>query len=99
MLQITGNDIAEVVYTTNIELDASHRWLCFNRMKINTTKIKCMVFGSKRNYRRFCDSGLRFLFSTNKEAILIVNQIKYLLIRNLLDDGLSIFIYNLVKVV
>ena len=76
LICIGGKDFREIVGSLNDELQTLYDWLCQNKLKLNTSKTKCMVIGSKTNCRKFVELNLGL--NINGDAIDYVSEIKYL---------------------
>lgn len=90
LICVAGKDFRVIVDILNDELRILYDWLCQNKLKLNTSKTKCMVIGSKANCRKFeqLDLGINI----NGRAISYVSEIKYLGVS--LDPQLS-FSYHI----
>lgn len=76
LICVAGKDFREIVDTLNDELRTLYDWLCQNKLKLNTSKTKCMVIGSKANCRKFVELDLGI--NINGDVIDYVSEIKYL---------------------
>lgn len=85
LISVSGKDFEQVTMSMNNELKMLYDWLCQNKLKLNNSKTKCMVIGSKANCRKFNNSG--FSLNINGEIIDYVSEIKYLGI--ILDQQLN----------
>ena len=45
----SSESIAEIETSLNMSLDMIHRWSVKNKIKVNASKTKCMLIGSKKN--------------------------------------------------
>lgn len=73
---VSGNNFENVVDVMNEELGLLYTWLCGNRLKLNASKTKCLVVGSKTNCKKFSELGLSV--NINNLPIEYVTEIKYL---------------------
>lgn len=76
LISVSGQNYLEIVNILNGELNVLYKWLCQNRLKLNSAKTKCMVLGSAGNCKKF--HNLDLTLSINDVPIEFVNEIKYL---------------------
>lgn len=76
LISVSGHDLKEIVQTLNVELDILYDWLCVNKLKLNSTKTKCMLIGSKHNCQKYSENDINVCIKNNK--IEVVSEIKYL---------------------
>lgn len=76
LVSVSGKNFHQLFNTINSELSILHNWLCVNRLKLNSSKTKYMVFGSKHNCKRFLENN--YPICINTEIIEHTNKIKYL---------------------
>ena len=73
---VAGNNFGEVTHIMNEELDILYDWLCKNKLKLNTSKTKSMVMGTKSNCKKY--AGLNLTLYIDGSKIDFVSEIKYL---------------------
>ncbi len=73
-LLYADNNILSISNKLNVELRNVFEWFCRNKLKVNPTKTKCMLFHSRRKFRN--DSEL--LICLNRTEIEQVDNYKYL---------------------
>ena len=76
LLSISGRDFQEIVNILNSELKILYRWLCQNRLKLNSEKTKGMIIGTNNNCKLF--SRLDLDLYINNNPITFVREMKYL---------------------
>lgn len=76
LISVSDTNFERIIVTLNNELKILYDWLCQNKLKLNNTKTKCMVIGSKVNCQKF--KNLNRYLNINGEIIEFVSEIKYL---------------------
>lgn len=83
LLSITAETYQEAIIKINIDLQKIYRWLCMNKLKVNTQKTKWICFNASRHV----NIALHNDININGEPIERVNSAKYLGI--IIDEKLA----------
>lgn len=76
LISVYGTDYAQVVQMINNVLHILYGWLCINKLKLNASKTKCMVLGTKHICQKFLSE--KHVIKINNTVIEYVSEIKYL---------------------
>lgn len=85
MFYVTGNNIEDMLYKINCDIELIFNWLCDNKLCVNLGKSKCILFGSKRKISTIDQEHLAVFMNNTKMEF--VTEIKYLGIK--LDQNLN----------
>lgn len=75
-MSVSGKNFEQLVETINSELNILSTWLCLNKLKLNVSKTKYMVFGKKQDCKLFLEND--YYVCIDNEQIQHTTQMRYL---------------------